>query len=196
MNQHESTRREALVSIGIAAAAGGLIGRAAHGAEPAGAAARRRVLRVAHLTDSHIQPERGAFDGVTACLRHMMALKPRPDLVMTGGDLIMDSFEAEEPRSRLQWELFTKVYRDECGVPVLHCLGNHDIWGWDQRKSKTTSLESRWGKRWAMDTLGLQSARYAIDRAGWRIIVLDSVAPPVRRPLHGGPGRRAAGVAR
>lgn len=154
----------------------GLVGRAALGAEPA-AAPRRRVLRVAHFTDSHIQPERGAFDGVTACLRHMMALKPRPDLVITGGDLIMDSFEAEEPRTRLQWELFTKVFRDECGLPVSHCLGNHDIWGWDQRKSKTTSNERRWGKRWAMDTLGLESSYYAIDRAGWRIIVLDSVAP-------------------
>jgi 3',5'-cyclic AMP phosphodiesterase CpdA len=174
------TRREVLGSL-AAAGAGALAASAA--AQPgermagAGGAARKRTLRFAHLTDSHIQPERGAVDGVGACLDHAMALSDKPQLVVTGGDLIMDGFEATRERTALQWDLFTRIYKDRCGVPVEHTLGNHDIWGWNQRKSRTTSEEAQWGKRWALDALGAASAYRVVERGAWRIVILDSVAP-------------------
>jgi 3',5'-cyclic-AMP phosphodiesterase len=140
-------------------------------------AARSRVVRLAHLTDTHVQPERAGFDGLVACLRHAAAQPDRPELLLTGGDLIMDSFDAVEARTRLQWDLWTKAFKDECPIQVEHCLGNHDIWGWNKSKSKTTGHEDQWGKKWALDVLGLASPYRTLDRGQWRIIVLDSVQP-------------------
>ncbi len=138
---------------------------------------RRRALRLAYLTDSHIQPERRAYEGVVACLRHLMAQEDRPELVLTGGDLIMDAMDADEARTRVQWDLWLKVLRDECPLPVQHCLGNHDIWGWNKERSGTTGSEPMWGKRWACDLLHLERPYYTFDRAGWKFVVLDSVQP-------------------
>jgi 3',5'-cyclic AMP phosphodiesterase CpdA len=141
-------------------------------------------LRIAHLTDSHVQPERNAFEGMCMALRHINTMKDKPDLIITGGDLIMDSFATDAARRDAQWELFTRAFKEHNGLPVVHCLGNHDIWGWNKAKSKTTGSESGWGKQHAIDLLGLPGAYFTVERAGWKIIVLDSVQP------NGGDGYR------
>ncbi len=168
------TRREAFrITLGAGAAALGI--PALVSARPA--RARTRVARIAHLTDLHIQPERRAAEGVAACLRHVRALPDPPELIVTGGDLIMDGFEQDEARTKLQWDLFRKVMADEAGLPVEHCLGNHDIWGWNKGKSGTNGDEAMWGKKWALDQLGLARPYRSFDRFGWHMIVLDSVYP-------------------
>lgn len=182
----EMTRREWLIAAGLAAAGGLLppLAGAQDAATPARAdglprpkSARKRVLRVAHLTDIHVQPERKANEGMAACLKHVQAQHDRPELILTGGDLVMDAFDAEEARTKLQWEIFTKVLKDECGIPVRHTLGNHDIWGWNKKKSRTTGQEAKWGKTWACEMLGLERPYFSYDRAGWHFVHLDSVAP-------------------
>ncbi len=178
------TRRGALgriVAAGLGAgwAAGGLGAGLAGCASGRGATARAtaRSIRIAHLTDTHIQPELRAFDGVASCLRHVGTHRHRPDLIITGGDLVMDAFGASHDRTREQWALWKKVLADHAPCRVEHCLGNHDIWGWNKAKSKTTGEEAQWGKRWAMDELGLSSPYRAFDAGAWRVVVLDSVYP-------------------
>lgn len=182
------TRREWLVAAGLMTAGGLLSGTgmaqeatppAAAGGAEAGRSkpGRKRVLRIAHLTDIHVQPERKANEGMAACLRHVAAQKDKPELILTGGDLVMDAFDQDEARTKLQWEIFTKVLKDECGIPVKHTLGNHDIWGWNKKKSKTTGDEAKWGKKWACELLALERAYHSYDRAGWHIVHLDSVSP-------------------
>lgn len=135
---------------------------------------RKRVLRVAHLTDLHIEPERAGGEGVAACFRHVQSLDDKPNLVLTGGDLIFDGFSQERARTQMLWDLFTGTVKRECGLPVEHGLGNHDIWGWNKGKSKTTGEEPGWGKKWAVEALGLPERYRSFDRAGWKFIVLDS----------------------
>lgn len=144
---------------------------------PSGLPTRKRVLRLAHLSDIHVQPERGAGEGLAAALRHVHALQDKPDLILTGGDLVMDSFEASRERTQTQWDLFTNVLGQECKIPVEHCLGNHDVLGWNKKNSKTRGDEQGWGKVWACDLLGLPAPYRSFERAGWRFIVLDSVFP-------------------
>lgn len=155
------------------------LGAAALLASPADALAvqPRRSFRVAHLTDIHVQPERRGGEGFAACLRRLATLSPKPDLILTGGDLVMDSFEQNQKRTTQVWDLFSKTLADECKTPVRHCLGNHDIWGWDKTKSGTTGSEPGWGKRWAIDQLGIPGSYYAFEAGGWKFIVLDSVQP-------------------
>lgn len=175
---HQVSRREAIRTVGAAgaiAALGWPVG--ALGAARQRRTERRRSLRMAHLTDIHVEPERRAGEGLAACLRHVRSLKDAPDLVITGGDHVYDSGAADEARTRAQWELFTKVMQAENSLPVLSCLGNHDCWGWDKKRSRTSGAEDLWGKRWATDTLKMPGRYYSVDRAGWHIAVLDSIQP-------------------
>jgi Icc protein len=172
------SRRELLKTAGIAGAAT-LLGRVPAGlAEDSKANAKREcVLRLAHLTDMHVQPERKGAEGLTACLRHVQSRPDPPQLILTGGDTIMDCMSEDEARTKLQWELWQKVIKTECSLPVESCIGNHDVWGWNKEKSKTTGSEPLYGKKWAMQMFGVSSPYRSFDRAGWHFMVLDSVFP-------------------
>jgi 3',5'-cyclic AMP phosphodiesterase CpdA len=166
---------QATGAAGLALGLGGSLqsAQAASAPKPDG----KRVLRIAHLTDIHVQPERKAGEGMAACLQHVQSAKEKPDVIFTGGDLVMDSLGADEARVRTQWDVFTKVLRGECSLPVEHCIGNHDVWGLKKKDSKTTGDERLYGKKWAVEALGLPSRYRSFDRAGWHMIVLDSTFP-------------------
>jgi Icc protein len=139
------------------------------------AAERKRVLRVAHLTDVHVQPELRAPEGMAACLRHVQASADTPDLILSGGDHVMDCVRQPRERTRVQWDLWKRISSAENSIPIRSCVGNHDIWGWNKTKSGASGLEPDYGKRWASDVLGLDKPYYSFDQAGWHFIALDGV---------------------
>lgn len=174
------TRRDILKTAAVAAASGLVPLRALAQTDSGQSAASgryKRVLRFAHLTDSHVQPELGAPEGLARCIRHALGHADKPKMIVHGGDHIMSAFGEDAARTKLQWDLYQRIFKDECPLPVESCIGNHDIWGWDKTKSGTTGSETNYGKKWAMDVLGLSSAYRTFDRAGWRFIILDSVQP-------------------
>lgn len=67
--------------------------------------AQVRSLRIAHLTDAHVQPERGAEEGVRTCIRHANE-HHAPDLFLFGGDQIMDALAQPRERVKLQFDLW------------------------------------------------------------------------------------------
>lgn len=150
-----------------------------------GTAQRKRSIRLAHLTDMHIQPEKAAGEGVAACLQHVQGLDDRPELILTGGDTIMDSAGQNYDRTKLQWDLWKSVLKAECSLPVRSCLGNHDVWGWYKKGSKTTGSEPRWGKQWACDEFGIAKPYYSFDQAGWHFVLLDSIFPNEQTTYEG-----------
>lgn len=135
----------------------------------------KRSLRITHLTDVHVQPEKRAAAGFAACLDHVQSLKDPVELILTGGDSIMESFDADDARTKEQWAVWNSVLKNHCSVPVRSAIGNHDIWGWDKAKSKTTGKEPTYGKRRALDMLHLDHRYYTFSQSGWHFIVLDSV---------------------
>lgn len=162
--------------LGLFASTGafGLWPRALRANEPTPA---QRVLRVAHLTDVHVQPERRAPEGMAACLRHIQQLSDKPGLILTGGDHVMDCVRQPRDRTRVQWDLWKRIVVDENTIPVQSCIGNHDIWGWNKSKSGATGGEPDYGKKWACDVLGLGKTYYSFSRSGWHFIALDGVQP-------------------
>ena len=100
------SRRTAIKAAGLAAAAMALNGlpRSLQAQERA---VRKRTIRGAHLTDLHIQPELKAGVGVASCLRHVRDQADKPSLILIGGDMVMDSFESDDARTKQQWDLFT-----------------------------------------------------------------------------------------
>ncbi|HLO39743.1 MAG TPA: metallophosphoesterase [Phycisphaerales bacterium] len=174
------SRRGVLQGLGALAALsawpGG--GRAWAGSRPAAmntGPEKKRSLRVAHLTDPHIQPERNGIGGWAACLHHVQSLADRPELILTGGDHVMDAFDQKFDRASSLWKLFARTTKDENSLPIHYCLGNHDLWGWNKSRSGTTGAEAGWGSGMALDTLELKKAYHSFDRGGWHFVVLDSV---------------------
>lgn len=133
----------------------------------------RRLLRLAHLTDIHIQPEKNAPEGLRACLRHIHALPEKPDLIVVGGDSVMDASGAVEQRVQAQWDLYRQVFDEECTLPVEACLGNHDVWGW-KADCKARADDPRYGKAWAMKMYGINTPYRSFDRGVWHFVALDS----------------------
>lgn len=167
MPGNEVSRREFVASAGAAAASLALPGKPAPLQRP------KRVLRIAHITDVHVQPERGAMKGFELCLERAQA--ENPDFIMFGGDMVMDALNVDRDRVMAQWASYQAVARHNVGVPTRHCLGNHDVWGWDNHGKY--GRESGFGKRIALDQMGLSSPYYSFDQRGWRFIVLDSIYP-------------------
>ena len=172
-NRREMLRR----SLGVAAGTL-LLGDRAEGevgAKPSTSRSPTRALRIAHLTDAHIQPERGAVDGTRLAFRHAQE-KFAPDLIIAGGDQIMDALEHPADRVAALYELWHQVVKEECKTPIKYVIGNHDIWGWaDPKRSGTTGNEPLYGKAWPLKEFGLEKPYYSWDQAGWHLIVLDSV---------------------
>lgn len=185
MADNPTTRRDAIKLIG-AATVGALsltaqaIAQDGAATQPSTAPAQApefpRKVRIAHMTDFHVQPERRATEGVIAALHHVQSRVDKPVMILNGGDAIMDSFEANDARTQLQWDLWRSILKHECSLPVQSCIGNHDIWGWNRRRSRTTGDEPNYGKKRALDMLGLAARYHAFDipNSRWRVMVLDS----------------------
>lgn len=168
------TRRELVRGIGAAT-----LGVAAwlHLRSRASAQRARRVLRIAHLTDIHVQPEGTAVQGMVRCLEAVQEMPDRPDLILFGGDNVMDVFAQNRERARVLGDLWRKLVREHCQIPCRLCVGNHDVWGWNREKSGCSGNEPDYGKKWALETFELTSSYYAFEQAGWKFIVLDSTYP-------------------
>jgi 3',5'-cyclic AMP phosphodiesterase CpdA len=135
-------------------------------------ATRTRQLRIAHITDIHLVNMLGAPKKFERCLHHIQSLEDKPDIIFNGGDAIMDALEKSKSRVQRQWDLWHSVLNNECGIPVEHCIGNHDVWGLDKAKS-----DPLYGKGYALEMMKISSRYKAFDRNGWRFIILDSTQP-------------------
>ena len=136
--------------------------------------AKNRSIRFAHFTDIHLEPKRNAPKGLTAALRHAQSQKDKPDMIITGGDNVMDLLGAQDNWAQIQIDTLKDVLAKECKLPLRFCVGNHDVWGWDKKNSLTTGTEPLWGKERFIKAFGLENRYYAFDAGKWRIIMLDS----------------------
>ena len=132
-------------------------------------------FRFVHLTDIHVQPEQRADQGLAQCLKAVMQLDPQPDFILTGGDLVMDVFEQEEPRAATLFTLLSKVLKDNTDLPVQHCIGNHDVFAWGAQG--ISAEHPKYGKKMVVEQLGLPDRYYRFDHKGWRFYVLDDIQP-------------------
>ncbi|MBC7835088.1 MAG: metallophosphoesterase [Phycisphaerales bacterium] len=193
------SRREALKVAGLGAAGlavGGLplgaLGSSCVASVGPPAGGRELVARIGHLSDTHVQPERRAAEGLEACLAHVQARKDKVDLIITGGDSIMDCFEQNEARTTLQWDIWQKAWKHGNSLPVHSVVGNHDVWGWNKGDSRCTGQELRYGKKWACEMFGRERSFTSFDvpsrspgsAAKWHVVLLDSIAHDPNDP-HG-----------
>ncbi|MCK4272327.1 metallophosphoesterase [bacterium] len=80
------------------------------------------------FTDSHVTAEEkfNAVAGMKAAVAHMS--RQEVDLVISGGDLIMDALRACEPEARAQYQLYQELV-SPLKVPLFNAVGNHELYG-------------------------------------------------------------------
>src|SRR5688572_19302245 len=130
-------------------------------------------LRFAFLTDIHVTQGIGAEAGMARALHHAQSLKPKVDFIINGGDSIMDSLYADKQETKMQWDLFHSLLKKENSLPVYHCIGNHDVWGWFIEGDKPEA-DKLYGKQWAVEVQQLPGRYYSFTKDKWHFIVLDS----------------------
>jgi 3',5'-cyclic AMP phosphodiesterase CpdA len=150
-------------------------GAALAGCRPRAGAQRSRVLRVAHITDIHLESRSVSRTGMQRALEHLQAQPDRPDFVLNTGDSIMDALETPKELALRWWDIFNTTLGDGCRLPVYHAIGNHDVWGWGLPGAEST--DPLYGKGMALQALGLAEPYYSFDRGGWHFVVLDSTHP-------------------
>src|SRR5262245_8306539 len=109
---------------------------------------------------------------MAACMRHVQSQKDKPELILFGGDCVMDAFGQSRDRTRTQWDVWHKVLKDECSLPSEACIGNHDVWGWNRAKNPADDKDC--GKGWATEALKIGKRYREFDKTGWKFVVLDS----------------------
>jgi 3',5'-cyclic AMP phosphodiesterase CpdA len=168
MSKTNTFSRRQILAGGLAGLAAGPAAFAATKYNTRDAGESKRVMRLAHLTDVHVQQEREGDNGFAACLKHVQEQDDKPDFIIFGGDNLMNVDSEEGSQSAdAQLQTWKRVLHGECELPHGIVIGNHDILRFDPQE----------GKQWAVDAFELPGRYYAFDRAGWRFIMLDSTSP-------------------
>lgn len=130
-------------------------------------------MRFAHFTDLHVTPERDSEAGMKAAFATAQA--EGIEMILTGGDLVMDAFATTREQVDREWALLHRIFAEHCRVPVEHCLGNHDVFGYCRSKAGLKGDEPDFGYARPLAELKLASRWRSFDRAGWHFVVLSSV---------------------
>ncbi|WP_426025109.1 metallophosphoesterase family protein [Brevundimonas sp. TSRC1-1] len=149
---------------------GALVSAGAATAATAASAQPKTVdFKFVFLSDTHIQPEDGAVEGVHRCFAQVAASDA--DFVVHGGDHVFDAMEVGRARADVQMALYRQSER-LLDKPVRHVLGNHDCFGLFE-KSGVDPSEPGYGKRYFIDQFG--PTYYGFSHKGVRFLVLDSI---------------------
>ena len=69
-------------------------------------------FRFVFMTDIHIERRRRAVEGFKQAIEHVNNLKPKPDFVITGGDLVMDILNKDFEKADMLIELYKETVKE------------------------------------------------------------------------------------
>ena len=90
-----------------------------------------------------------------------------------GGDHVYDATAVPATRANLVFDLYKKT-EQSLQMPLHHTIGNHDIFGVNE-KSGIAPSDSAYGKKMFEDRIG--RTYYSFDHKGHHFIILDSIQP-------------------
>ena len=133
-------------------------------------------FRFVHLTDVHVQHERAGDEGFTAALKAVEGLKPRPDFILGGGDMVFDALEVSSDRAKMLFEMYQKIIKDNTSLTVHNTVGNHDAFGW-HTKSGAKPTDPGYGKAMVKDYMQWTETFHTFQHKGWQFFCLDNIQP-------------------
>ncbi len=133
---------------------------------------KKKRFRAAFISDIHIKTLDVAEAGMRKALQTINQSDKKPDFIINGGDSIMDALAVSKEKTKAQWDLFFDILQAENRLPVKHCMGNHDIWGWQLKEDMKS--DPLYGKNWWLQLTGNTKPYYSFTHQNWHFIVLDS----------------------
>lgn len=138
--------------------------------------AKKRALRIAHITDVHMLDQPNANACFTRVLKELNTLNDKPDFIINTGDSVMDENEQTRETVEARWQAWTNVVKAVNKIPIHSALGNHDVWfGPDATLDAEYKKDKRYGKQWAIGMLSMPARYYAFEAKRWKFIALDSI---------------------
>ncbi|WP_223548470.1 metallophosphoesterase [Aestuariivivens sp. NBU2969] len=130
---------------------------------------RKRLLKIAHITDVHISEDNNAPERFKKCLKEIKAHKV--DFFLNGGDTIMAADYGHITRDQVlnQWELWKILRKEFIEYDMFSCLGNHDMW-W----AAPDKADTMYGKDYVLENLGIPNRYYSFKKKHWHFLILDS----------------------
>jgi predicted MPP superfamily phosphohydrolase len=135
---------------------------------------KKTSVKVAFLTDVHIKAGDIPQTGMRLAIRHINNQSSKPDFIINGGDSIMDALAATKDQTQAQWDIWNTIMKEENKLPIYHCIGNHDVWGW-QVKDESLKSDPLYGKNWVVQQFKMPNRYYSFGKGMWHFIMLDSV---------------------
>jgi 3',5'-cyclic-AMP phosphodiesterase len=142
-------------------------------------------FRFAFLTDLHLL-QGGALrsvEGISACLEAVKKLRPQPEFILCGGDLVNSTRELTLPGAEAAVDYFIQLWKYNTNLPTFWTFGNHDLAGTSNHSVPTEDKE--YGKGLFQDRFQLPKLFYSFDHKGWHFVVLDDIALQADRTYMG-----------
>jgi 3',5'-cyclic-AMP phosphodiesterase len=119
----------------------------------------------------HLRRDLRSPEGFAAALQAVRKLSPAPEFILTGGDMCHNMRDQTIEQSVEITDLFLKTFKENCSLPIHHCLGNHDLAAWN--KVSESANDPRYGKKLTIQKFGMKDRYYSFDHNGWHFVVLD-----------------------
>src|SRR6188768_416096 len=115
--------------------------------KPKNVSGKKRVVRIAHITDVHILDKKNAEICFERVLQAINAMTDKPDLIINTGDTVMDENKQTLETVALRWKIWNKITALN-KLPIKSALGNHDVWyGPDKTLDEQYKKDKRYGKQ-------------------------------------------------
>jgi 3',5'-cyclic-AMP phosphodiesterase len=165
----------ATISLGLGSLPGCASAREATAAPPSAAtpaALPQHGLRFVFMPDTHLRREYRSAEGIASALQAVERLDPRPDFIMTGGDLCDDLRGEDLQGAQELADRFVWIWRENTTIPTYHMLGNHDAAGWGEGEIPEDHSDYRFGLM--QRVLGMERPYPSFDHGGWHFVVLNN----------------------
>lgn len=131
-------------------------------------------FRFLFMPDFHLRREFGSAEGMAKALKSAMALRPKPQFIVTGGDLCQNLRDQTLEQCEEMADLFVKIWNQHVDVPAYHCLGNHDPAGWGKGMDSFPGGTEHplFGFNLMLKKLKMPKPYYSFDHGEWHFVVL------------------------
>ncbi len=152
------------------------------GAPPATLAAAQEVgrtsgaegggFRFVFMPDIHLRRDEGGAEGFARALQVANELDPRPEFILTGGDLVHDLHKLGKAEAQNMIDLFKQIWADNTDLPGHHMLGNHDFAG--LMHDSFSEDNPLYGHALFWEALDIPGRHYSFNHGGWHFVVLTN----------------------
>jgi 3',5'-cyclic AMP phosphodiesterase CpdA len=130
-------------------------------------------FRFLFVSDLHLHPGEDSVSRISSAVEQINGLKPQPDFVIMGGDLIENMYIRDQKSAVELYDLYDEICA-RLNMPVYSVLGNNDVVPVFEG-SPVEESQVQDGKEMFRERLGNGHTYRSFDHKGWHFVLLDSI---------------------